>query len=285
MKNILIRADSSSTIGTGHVMRDMVLAKQYKSAKITFATQDLDGNINDKIKQNGYEITILKSNDINELDKLIKKLNIDLLIIDHYKIDYKKEKKIKQQNKNITILSFDDTYNKHYCDILLNHNIYAKKKKYKNKVPKGCDIRCGAKYTLLRDEFSKEKNIIYKKNKKFTFFIAMGGADTSNLNIEILKLLKIFKNIKVNLVTTTANKNIKKLQKYCANKKWIILHINSKKIAQLMKKSDYGIITPSVTANEMYFLNKPFLAIQTASNQKFMAKYLKKKNYIVLKGE
>ena len=282
-KNILIRADSSSTIGTGHIMRDIVLARQYKSTNITFATQDLDGNINDKIKQNGYKINILKSNDIKELDKLIKKLNIDLLIIDHYEIDYKKEKKLKKQNKDLIILSFDDTYNKHHCDILLNHNIYAKKKKYKNKVPKNCKIRCGAKYTLLRDEFQKEKLKSYKKNKKFTFFIAMGGTDTSNTNINILKVLKNFDNIKVNLVTTSSNKNLKKLQKYCTDKKWIKLHINSQQIAKLIKKSDYGIITPSVTANELYFLNKPFLAIQTASNQKFMTKYLKNKNYNILK--
>ena len=44
--NILFRADSSSTIGTGHIMRDLVLATQYKDANITFVTQNLDGNIN-----------------------------------------------------------------------------------------------------------------------------------------------------------------------------------------------------------------------------------------------
>jgi len=283
-KNILIRADSSSTIGTGHIMRDIVLARQYKSANITFAIQDLDGNINDKIKQNGYKVNILKSNDIKELDKLIKKLNIDLLIIDHYEIDYKKEKKLKKLNPDLKIMVLDDTYETHYCDILLNHNIYAKKKNYKNKVPKNCKLLCGKKYTLLRDEFQKEKLKSYKKNKKFTFFIAMGGADTSNINIKILKILKKFDNIKVNLVTTSSNKNLKKLEKYCANKKWIKLHINSQQIAKLIKKSDYGIITPSVTANELYFLNKQFLAIQTASNQKFMTKHLKNKNYKILKS-
>jgi len=282
-KNILIRADSSSSIGTGHIMRDLVLASQYPNSKIIFAVQDLKGNINDKISQSGYKVTILKSNAIKELDKLIKKLDIDLLIIDHYEINYKQEKKLKKENKNLTILSFDDTYNKHYCDILLNHNIYAKKKKYKHLVPKWCDIRCGVKYTLLRDEFIKEKNKTYKKNKKLTFFVAMGGADTANLNIKILKSLQHFKNIKINLVTTQANKNLKKLKKYSKNKNWIKLHINSNSIAKLMKKSDFGIITPSVTANELYFLGKPFLAIQTASNQKFMTKYLKKQNYIVLK--
>ena len=50
-KNILIRADSSSTIGTGHIMRDLVLAKQFPDAHIIFATQDLPGNINHKIQE------------------------------------------------------------------------------------------------------------------------------------------------------------------------------------------------------------------------------------------
>ena len=54
-QNILFRADSSSTIGTGHIMRDLVLAKQYKNSNIIFATQDLDGNINYKIKEAGYQ--------------------------------------------------------------------------------------------------------------------------------------------------------------------------------------------------------------------------------------
>jgi len=38
-KTILFRADSSSTIGTGHIMRDLVLAKQFQDAHIIFATQ------------------------------------------------------------------------------------------------------------------------------------------------------------------------------------------------------------------------------------------------------
>ena len=51
--NILIRADSSSYIGTGHIMRDLVLVKQYKNENIIFATQDLIGNVNYKIVEAG----------------------------------------------------------------------------------------------------------------------------------------------------------------------------------------------------------------------------------------
>nr|WP_321268055.1 UDP-2,4-diacetamido-2,4,6-trideoxy-beta-L-altropyranose hydrolase [uncultured Sulfurimonas sp.] len=290
-KNILFRADSSSSIGTGHIMRDLVLAQKYakKGDHIIFATQELKGNINYKIIKAGYGLIVLQSNDIKELNKLIKKQKINMIVMDHYGIDYKFEKKLKIKNKNLKILSFDDTYEKHHCDILLNHNISADKKRYKGLVPKNCKLKCGSKYTLLRDEFIKEKKKLHKKRflstsnySPTTIFLAMGGADHSNINIKILKVLKKFKNIKVNLVTTTANQNLKELQKYCKNKLWIKLHINSNKIAKLMTKSNFAIVTPSVTVNEVYYLGLPMIAIKTAENQIDIYKYLLDKKYPVI---
>lgn len=283
-KNILFRADSSSTIGTGHIMRDLVLASQFKDSDVIFSTQDLDGNINARIRKSAYKVEILKSNDIEEFIKLVKKNNVDLVVIDHYDIDYKYEKKLKKRT-GVKILSFDDTYEKHYCDILLNHNIGANKKRYQDLVPKNCEVRCGVKYTLLRDEFLKEKKkkekALDSKNK--TIFLAMGGADHSNINIKILNVLKNFDNLIINLVTTTANQNLEELKIYVKNQEWINLYVDSTKIAKLMRKSDFAIITPSVIANEIYFMEIPFIAIQTADNQKDIYKYIKKKNYLVLK--
>ncbi|MGE0052437.1 MAG: UDP-2,4-diacetamido-2,4,6-trideoxy-beta-L-altropyranose hydrolase, partial [Arcobacter sp.] len=251
--NILIRANSSSYIGIGHIMRDLVLVKQYSNDNIIFATENLDGNINHKIIEAGYKIELLKSNSFDELNELIKKLNIDMIIVDNYNIDYNFEKNLKDLNPNLKIFVFDDTYEKHFCDILINHNISANEKKYKNLVPNNCELRCGSKYTLLRDEFlevKKQKNIIKKDKKIKTIFIAMGGADHSNINIDILKVVNKIrkenkKNIKVNIVSTTANKNLEKLKDYCKNKKWINLYIDSKQIAKLMIESHFAIVTPS----------------------------------------
>ncbi len=283
--NILVRADSSSSIGTGHIMRDLVLVKQYKNENIIFATQDLTGNINYKIIEAGYKIELLKSNDFEELNELIKKLNIDMLIIDNYDINYDFEKKLKDLNPNLKIFVLDDTYEKHFCDILLNHNISADKKKYKNKVPNHCELRCGSKYTLLRDEFLEAKKAKKKVKKKIkTIFLSLGGADHKNLNIKILKVIEKFKkDLQVNLVTTTANKNLEELKEYCKGKKWINLQINSNEIAKLVIQSDFAIVTPSVTANEIFYLNLPIIAIKTAKNQRQMYKYLKKKRYFAMK--
>jgi len=67
MKNILFRADSSSDVGLGHIMRDMVLAKAYEKegGKVSFASRNLEGNIIDKIH---YKTYILKSNIVEKLN-------------------------------------------------------------------------------------------------------------------------------------------------------------------------------------------------------------------------
>jgi UDP-2,4-diacetamido-2,4,6-trideoxy-beta-L-altropyranose hydrolase len=283
-QNILFRADSSSTIGTGHIMRDLVLAKHYSNANIIFATQKLDGNINHKILEDNFTLEILKNNNIEELHKLIKQLKIDMIIIDHYEIDYSFEKQLKTQNPTLKIMVLDDTYEKHYCDILLNHNISGDKKKYKALVPDNCELRCGIQYTLLRDEFYQVKNSQkHKKNTdKISVFIAMGGADHSNITIDILQVLEKFDIIYSTVVTTNANKNLEALQEYEKHHSRMTLHVNTNKIAQLMYESNFAIITPSVTVNEIIFLDVPFIAIKTAENQNDMYEYLKKNDLLVL---
>lgn len=277
-KKILFRADSSSSIGIGHIIRDLVLASEYKDSDITFAVQDLSGNINYKIKEAGYKLVTVKSNSTKELNGLIKKLKVDLLVIDHYGINYKKEKKLKIKNPKLKILSFDDTYEKHYCDILLNHNISADATKYKDLVPSFCKLKCGSKYTLIREEFKKEKT--KKRKKVYDVLVAMGGADATNINIKILK--NIPKKTKVAVLTTTANAHLKELKKFEASKTNIKLFVNSKKVAKLINQSKFAIITPSVMVHEVLFMGVEFLAIKTVSNQDDIYKHLKKNNFLVL---
>jgi UDP-2,4-diacetamido-2,4,6-trideoxy-beta-L-altropyranose hydrolase len=281
--NILFRVDSSFKIGIGHVMRDLVLASLYKKDNIIFAVQNFEGNINNKILKAGYKVELLNSNHLEEMIKIVRKYKIDMIVIDNYDINYAYEKELAKKETNINIFIIDDTYNKHYCDILLNHNISANSKKYKKLVPKKCEIRCGWEYTLLREEFHKQKNKIYKKIKKNkTVFIGMGGADSLNLNIDILKILNKFKNLKIVIVTTEANQNLNELKTYLKNKEWISLKINSNKVAKLIKKSDLGIISCSSIVHEFYFLDIPFIAIKIVKNQNKMYEYLIHNNFDVI---
>ncbi len=279
-KNILFRADSSSTIGIGHIMRDLVLAEEFEQHghNIFFACRELEGNIIDKIP---HKVIVLNSQDVEELQSMIEKYDIDMLVIDHYEIGYEEEKQFSILNSQLSIMSFDDTYEKHYCDILLNHNICANESRYKELVPEFCKVRCGEKYTLIRDEFKKEKEI--KREKIYDYFVAMGGADTANINISILELLP--KDKKVAIVTTSANKNLQELKDFVKNKDYIKLFTDSNEIAKLLNQSRFAIITPSVTVHEVLFMGIDFLAIKTAENQEEMVRWLKQNKYQVIEKD
>ena len=280
--NIIFRVDSSSQIGIGHLMRCLVLAEKYKKNNITFAVQTLKGNANQKIIDKGYKLVLLADNSIEELCKNIELLNIEFIIFDHYGINDKFEKSIKDKT-GIDILSFDDTYKKHHCDILLNHNIYADASRYSNLVPKSCEIRCGKEYTLIRDEFKKIK--LRKRpinNKKLVIFVSLGGADKNNISLIVLRILTDFKNILVNFATTNSNQNIGELKNYTKYLKNFNICVDCK-IAKMMNNSDVAIITPSVIGHEVMFMKLPFISIKTADNQEEMYQYLFKNNYPVFR--
>lgn len=270
----LIRSDSSSTIGLGHIMRDLVLAKSFEG-EVIFACQNLEGNIITSIP---YEVKILNSNDADELIALIKSLHVNLLVIDHYGIDAPFEQKVKKAT-GVKILSFDDTYQAHHCDILLNHNISADKKRYKGLVPPRCELRCGILYTLIRDEFKDEKK--QTREKIYDVLVAMGGTDASNITLDILKILP--KSLHVSVLTTSANAHLSELQNYVTDKPNIALHVNSNEVAKLLHQSRLAVVTPSVMVHEVLFMEVPFIAIKVASNQDDMFAYLQKQEYPVLK--
>lgn len=284
MSTVIIRADSSSTMGTGHIMRDMVLAnRDFADDRVIFATQNLPGNINHKIDEAGYEKILLESGDIDEFNETIRALNPETVVIDHYGIDYRDEKRIKEAT-GATLFVLDDTYERHHCDVLLNHNVSADEKKYKDLVPKGCEIKGGSKYTLIRNEFIKEKEKKRKlKTEKLPYriFVGMGGSDPQGYNLKIIDQLKD-NNYNLVIVTTSANHKIEELQNRIKGLSNIELYIDYHNIASLMNNCDMAIVTPSVMINEIVFMRIPFVAIKVIENQNDMYQFLKERGFYTL---
>ncbi len=279
---LLFRCDSSAAIGTGHVMRDLQLAKRYSGARIVFAVRELEGSINHVIKQAGYELHRLESGDLDEFVKTVKRYDPDLVVIDHYGIDAAFEWALQEQT-GAKLLCFDDTYEKHSCDIVLNHNLYARKENYEGLVPRGCELRCGRHYTLLRDEFYAYKDTPAPANEVPKVFIAMGGADSGGVSLEILRVLEGFVCEAV-VVTTRANPHLHKLRKYVRHNASVTLHVETAQMAKLMASCDLAVAAAGSTMNELLFLRIPVIAVEAADNQRYMAEYVRLLGMDVLRG-
>lgn len=277
-KNILIRIDSSSSIGLGHLMRTLLLAASLKKYfNITYVTQNLKGNQNHLIEQNGFAHRIVQNMDCDTLLEVIKELGPTLCIIDHYGINIGCETQIK---RICPLLVFDDEFKVHNADIVLNHSFIAKKIDYD--YLKNTKILAGSSYTLLKDDFLSHKNrfapIGSLKNKKI--LITLGGSDPQNLSLRIKKwLITQEKSLHpkgtshVHIVTTSANQKITYLK--TADKELIV---NAEDMAKLMQEYDLIITSASTSLLETFALKKPFIAIQCASNQSKTVDVLQKQN-------
>ena len=220
--------------------------------------------------ENLTKLPIIKVKNEDEFFEKVKELNPKKVIVDNYNFSYKDEKEFKKLFPKIKLIVFDDTYEKHFADVIINHNLGVNINKYENpKIVKNIK-------PLIRKEFYEAKK---KRFKKEGVFISLGGSDSRNLTLKILKILKSLE-IKVNLYITSANKNLDKIKKFAFLNRWINLHINED-VAEGMAKSEFGIITPSVISYEAMFMKLPFLVIKTVDNQKEVAKYLKRKYKVI----
>lgn len=272
----LVRADSSSKIGHGHIRRDLLLAKKFNN--ISFASLRLEGDIFDEINYPKFSLT---SGEIDELCELIKDNKFELLIIDHYGFSFEDERAIKEKT-GVKILSFDDTYEKHFADFILNVNLYAQKARYEGLAEKGSEVFCGSEFFLVRDEFYEEAQV--KREKIYDYAIILGGTDISGLSAKISEKL-LLKGLKTAVITTSGNKNLSALKEISSKNENFSLFVDSKNVAKLMNEAKMLIITASSLVNETYVLGAKFKAICVADNQTEIFAWLKENGYEAYLGD
>ena len=318
LTTVVIRVDASTRIGTGHVMRCLTLAKKLAEhgSKVIFLAKQHQGNLNSIIKKQGFKLFELSApkesitrqtdekywlgcsyhDDAQECLLALNGITVDLLIVDHYSLDYQwqslmKANVVKQQTFKIMVI--DDLANREYkCDLLLDQTLGREQSDYIKLVPKDCLLLLGADFIMLRDEFSQHRQLATTKRAQTSsisnILITLGGTDPDNIAEKLLHWLITFKQtqpaIQVTLVANPASSFIDKLTKISISHRWINLISQPKSMAKIMLKADIAIGTSGATAWERCCLGLPSLSIISAENQNFLNDNLVKQGAIISMG-
>lgn len=293
----VVRADSSSLIGTGHVMRCLTLAERYKSAGHTvhFICRDLAGNIASLVEQHGFVLhwlprhalnpkfkgyekwlTVTQEEDAQETTALLKTLPpITQLIVDSYSLDETWEKAVRPYVQKIFVL--DDLANRpHDCDFLLDQNLYPQMEhRYDNLVSQHCQKFLGPRYALLRDEFYQARKRMPKKTENLKrILVFYGGADVTNETARavrvLLSLRKQLPNIFVDVIIGASNVHREEITSFCQSpeaKDWLHCHDQVANMAEYMAKADLCLGAGGTTTWERCFLGLPTIVTAVAENQ------------------
>jgi UDP-2,4-diacetamido-2,4,6-trideoxy-beta-L-altropyranose hydrolase len=312
LKTLVIRADASTSIGTGHIIRCLVLADAFKlrNWKTIFISRKLPGNLLSLIKKKHFLIELQTpdnykfneinhdnyienlgvswSEDANETIEAIKKLaNIpDLLVVDHYSLDILWENKLRSFVGKIFVID-DLAKNNHEADFILNQDYLPNyKKHYKNLNFEKSKLLLGTKYALIHPDFCKARQKVNRDRNIKKILVFYGGTDISN---ETGKALCAINNlnqtdIKIDVVIGSANPHGLKLINIFASNSNIKFFKPQNNLANLMLNADIFFGAGGSTTIETLCMGLPSLLTTTAKNQVPFIHFLDDKGIVTYLG-
>lgn len=253
--NVIIRADASVQIGSGHVMRCLTIAKKLRGngCHVQFWMEPLEGNLIDYVKKEGFF-------------NLTERQQADLYIIDHYQLGKEWEQSLRSFTKKIVVI--DDLAREHDCDLVLDQNVVPNyEARYDGVVPATSVKLLGPQYLMMRDEFVDARKKIKTRNDNVErLLIFMGGTDPTNETMKILQALQFFNFSHVDVVVGNGNP-VKQQIKLICQERGYHFHCQINYMAELMQNADFAIGAGGATMWERCYVGLPSSATIVADNQ------------------
>lgn len=304
---IFFRVDSSYKIGTGHVMRCLSLAEEFKrrGQTVTFICRDLDGHVSDKISQRGFGLSLLpepKGNEAlgeseyapwlgvtqnqdaretidilenysqkEEREKVQAKL---ILIVDHYALDKDWESHIYDSVYKLAVI--DDLANRlHVSDVLIDHNQYIDfLGRYDDLVPAHTQKLLGSSYVLLNSVYTQARKAAAVRHSVSTILVFFGGFDAQSMVYKTINAIFPFlpPEMKVTLVLGSNNPKREAIYERYGNSSNIEIKDYVSNLHEYMVRSDLAISAAGGATWERCALGLPSIIVSVAENQTLIAK-------------
>lgn len=316
--NVFLRVDSSLSIGSGHVIRCLNLAKalEKQSLQCIFVTKSHRGNIIKKIKKDGFQTKIIDSDpefdsytrdekawlngsqedDARDFIALVMQ-ECDapaIIIVDHYSLDSEWENLVKKSFPETRLVVIDDLCNRpHRCDLLIDQTFQREVAEYTSLNESQGTILTGTKFALLSPTFSglRELSITRKAqlNLPKTLLLTMGGVDAHNITGKVLSSLEecSFNYIdKITVILGAACPHQHAIHALAGKLKYKIeVLTNVTNMAELMYKHDFAIGAMGGTTWERCVMALPAINVAIADNQLTIASNLESVGAIVMHAD
>lgn len=309
---IIFRVDASIEMGSGHVMRCLTLADALTQAgaECHFICREHPGHLNALITERGHIVYSLpyieqhkqgqhskaeelahanwlgatQEQDLESCIPILKLLQPDWLVVDHYAIDKCWQQELRAYCQKIMVID-DLADRQHDCDLLLDQTFGRSSEDYLPLVPQDCQVLCGAHYALLRPEFAQWRDYSLKRRAQGQLehlLINLGGVDKDNITTEILQALAntaLPDNCRITVVMGVTSPWVKEVEEQAEQMPWSTeVKVGVSNMAELMANSDLAIGAAGATSWERCCLGLPTIMIVLADNQKLAAKALEKIN-------
>jgi UDP-2,4-diacetamido-2,4,6-trideoxy-beta-L-altropyranose hydrolase len=274
----LFRADASTAIGAGHVVRCATLARQLVRAghSARFLCRSSPGNLNVWLESEGFDVELLppdlpdESADAEACLTMLEGESFDWLVVDHYQLGVAWETLLASTVGRLLVI--DDVARPHACDLLLDQNtLNPQHACYPALVPTHCSLLLGPAFTLVRPEFSalRPASLSRRQGQLERLLVCMGGSDPENETTKVLAGLTLGHTPKlhVDVVIGGGNPHRAEVEAACARLPSARLHVQTAHMAELMAAADCAVNAGGSTTWERCTLGLPAIVAVSADNQ------------------
>jgi UDP-2,4-diacetamido-2,4,6-trideoxy-beta-L-altropyranose hydrolase len=281
---LVIRADASVAIGTGHVMRCLALAQAWQESggEVLFVTAELNPAITRRLHNEGMKIAKLASvsaneNDAHEVAALARQERATWIIVDGYQFDSAYQRCIKNAGSRLLLVDDNGQYGPYCADVILNQNAYARAAMYSGSDP-AVKLLLGPDYALLRKEFNSWRNWPrHVEPVARHLLITMGGSDPENFTARVLSALceVDLAALEITVVIGGANTHKDSLRQLESRRgRKIRFQVDVENMTEVMAGADLAISAAGSTCYELALLQVPMVLFALADNQRPTAQAL-----------
>lgn len=273
---ILIRADASLSLGTGHVMRCLALAQAWRAqgGEAVFVMAESTPAISERLNRAAFPAMTMSAEAGSNRDALVlceavRRHAAKWVVVDGYAFDDLYFETL--QGTHSRVLLIDDNAriapNRYVAEVVLNQNLSARAATYRT-CSETTDLLLGPKYALLRDEFNRwrvwqrETPEIAKK-----ILVTMGGSDPLNLTVRAIDASRAFHlpGAEVKVVVGGSNPRIAELKAKAGGN--CVLVIDSAEMPAMLAWADLAVAAAGSTCWEFCMMGLPAILIDAAENQ------------------
>ena len=278
---LIIRADASVNIGTGHVMRCLALAQAWHESGgvVTFLFAFPLESLEKRILSEGFQTVYLDAAEPGSIEDAAETATIagqqeaQWVVIDGYHFDADYQRKLKEVGLKVLFVDDYGHASHYYADIILNQNVYAQPNLYSNKEPY-TQLCLGSKYVLLRREFWEWRAWQRPYPEKIrNILVTLGGSDPHNATEAVVRALKQLaqSDLEVVVLIGAHNPHYDSLKLTTSKDHHIQLRKNVSNMPELMAWADLAISAGGSTNWELAFMGLPSFIITIAENQEPIA--------------
>jgi len=283
MKHLAIRADGSSGIGYGHLVRTGVLAQKFlkHNHQVTYLTRT-PSTVSD-VCPNEIDIYQIEEEEIKDTLRWLERVAPDVLLTDSYNVDTEYQKRLVDSASLLATIT-DDTRFTLCSDMNINGNVHAPELDYEW-VEEKPDMLLGTDYLLMREEFQQlaDKTPPWRDSPDRAL-ITFGGSDMNNATPDIIHAFDGF-GVVVDVIIGPGFTNQDKIQKAArrTDAEFNLLE-DPDNLPQLMFNSDFAVSAGGSTVYELLLTGTPVVGIPQSNNQVPIIERLSSKGAILPVG-